>query len=152
MIRDNRASLSVFSDTKTVGEISALVGMQPDRWGERGDLTPAGRAGRSYSPERLTYERTFWSLTETVYDPGADDQTGFSALRALVRKLEPRAEALAELRHDGETVLRWSGDSDSTQGGFVLEADLIRGLATLGCSLYGIAYLEEDEAVLHLDI
>ncbi|MFB8189953.1 hypothetical protein ACFC14_11545 [Microbacterium sp. NPDC055988] len=83
---------------------------------------------------------------ESVDEPGADDQTGFSALRALVVRLEPAAQALRELRQGGETVLWWSGDSDSTQGGFVLEADLIDSLAKLGCSVYGTAFLTEDEA------
>lgn len=50
-----------------------------------------------------------------------------------------------ELREGGETRLWWSGDSDSTQGGFVLEADLIGHLATLGCDVFGTAYLAEGE-------
>lgn len=145
MIQGNRASLSIHSDTKSVAEISAMLGLQPTDWGDRGDLTPTGLAGRNYAPERLTYQQTYWSLTESVDEPSGDDQTGFSALRALVVRLEPRAQALAELRQGGETVLWWSGDSDSTQGGFVLEADLIDHLAKLGCDVFGTAYLAEDD-------
>lgn len=145
MIRDNRASLSIHSDTKTVAEISALLRLEPSDWGDKGDLTPAGRAGRNYAPELLTHQRTFWSLTESVDEPSADDRTGFSALRALAARLEPRAQALMELRQGGETTLWWSGDSDSTQGGFVLEADLIRYLSTLGCDVFGTAFLAEDD-------
>ncbi|MFJ4224539.1 hypothetical protein [Microbacterium sp. NPDC089695] len=62
----------------------------------------------------------------------------------MVEILEPVAGALAELRQDGETINWWSGDSDSTQGGFVLEADLIARLAALGCHIYGTTYLSED--------
>lgn len=145
MIQGNRASLSVFSDTRTVAEISAMLALEPTDWGEKGDLTRAGRAGRNYAPELLTHQRTFWSLTERVDEPRAEDQTGFSALRALVVRLVPRAEALRELRRGGETRLSWSGDSDSTQGGFVLEADLIGSLASLGCDVFGTAYLSENE-------
>lgn len=145
MIQGNRASLSIHSDTKTVAEISAMLGLEPSDWGDKGDLTPAGRAGRNYAPERLTHQRTYWSLTENVDEPSAEDQTGFSALRALVVRLEPSAHALMELRQGGETRLWWSGDSDSTQGGFVLAADLISSLATLGCDVFGTAYLTEDD-------
>lgn len=145
MIQGNRASLSIHSDTKTVAEISAMLGLEPTDWGDKGDLTPAGRAGRNYAPERLTHQRTFWSLTESVDEPNADDQTGFSALRALVVRLEPNAPVLMELRQGGETTLWWSGDSDSTQGGFVLEADLIHDLSKLGCDVFGTAFLAEDD-------
>ena len=148
MIRGNRASLSVHSDTKKVAEISAILGLTPTDWGDKGDLTPAGRAGRNYAQELLTHQRTFWSFTESVDDPSADDQTGFSALRALAVRLEPNARALMELRQGGETRIWWSGDSDSTQGGFVLEADLIRHLSKLGCDVFGTAFLvanDEDE-------
>jgi hypothetical protein len=145
MIQGNRASLTIRSETKTVAEISAMLGLEPTDWGDIGDLTPAGRAGRNYAPERLTHQRTFWSLTESVDEPSADDQTGFSALRALVVRLEPNAQALMELRQGGETTLWWSGDSDSPQGGFVLEADLIRCLSKLGCDVFGTAFLAEDD-------
>ncbi len=145
MIRGNRASLSIHSDTKTVAEISEILGLEPTAWGDKGDLTPAGRAGRNHTPERLTRQRTYWSLTESDHEPVAGDQTGFSALRALVARLEPNVQALMELRRGGETTLWWSGDSDSTQGGFVLEADLIRCLSMLGCDLFGTAFLAESD-------
>ncbi|WP_334146790.1 DUF4279 domain-containing protein [Microbacterium sp.] len=141
MIQGNRASLSIHSDTKTVAEISAMLGLEPTDWGDEGEPTPAGRAGRNYAPELLTHQRTFWSLTKSVDEPSANDQTGFSALRALVVTLEPNAQALMVLRQGGETRIWWSGDSDSTQGGFVLEADLIHYLSKLGCDVYGTAYL-----------
>lgn len=156
MIRGNRASLSIHSDTKTVAEISAMLGLEPTAWGDKGDLTRAGRAGRNYAPERLTRQRTYWSLMKSVDEPSAVDQTGFAALRALVRRLEPNAQALAELRVGGETRLWWSGDSDSTQGGFVLAADLISSLAALGCDVFGTAYLtendEDDDAMSEGDV
>ena len=144
MIRGNRASLSIHSDTRRVSEISAMLGLEPTDWGDEGDLTPAGQAGRDFAPEYLTYQRAFWSLTESVDESSVDDQTGFSALRVLVSRLMPSAHALRELRQGGETVLWWSGDSDSTQGGFVMPADLVGDLAALGCDVLGTAFLAED--------
>ena len=144
MIRGDRASFRVYSDTKTVHEISTMLGLEPTSAGDKGDLTPAGRAGRDLAPEHLRYQRTRWSLT-VESEPREDDQTGLSSLRELVSRLQPRSHVLAELRQGGETTLWWSGDSDSTQGGFVLEADLIRSLAELGCDVFGTAYLTDDE-------
>jgi hypothetical protein len=144
MIRGNRASFSVYSDTKTVSEISVMLGLEPTRFGDKGDLTPAGRAGRDLAPERLRYQQTHWSLA-VENEPSQGDQTEFSSLRELMARLQPSPQALAELRQGGETRLWWSGDSDSTQGGFVLEADLISYLAKLGCDVFGTAYLTEDD-------
>ena len=101
-----------------MAEISALLECEPTDWGDIGELTRAGRAGRDLSQERLRYARTCWSLTDMDDGRHVDDQTGFSALRKLVARMEPRAHALAELREHGETVIWWSGDSDSAQGGF----------------------------------
>lgn len=145
MIRGNRASLVVHSDVYTVAQISEMLGREPDRAGDVGDLTPAGRAGRDLAPERLRYQRTFWTIDERDAGEGAD-QTGFASLRRLVEDLVPRADALVRLRRGGETVLRCSGDSDSTQGGFVLESDLIAALNLIGCDVYGTAYLAEPGA------
>jgi hypothetical protein len=63
----------------------------------------------------------------------------------LVVRLEPNAPVFMELRRGGETTLWWSGDSDSTQGGFVLEADLISSLSKLGCDVFGTAFLAEHD-------
>lgn len=142
MIRGNRASLAVHSDVYTVAQISEMLGREPDRSGDIGDLTAAGRAGRDLSPERLRYQRAFWTIDERDAGEGAD-QTGFASLRRLVEDLVPRADALARLRRGGETILWWSGDSDSTQGGFVLDSDLIAALDQIGCDVYGTAYLEK---------
>jgi len=144
MIRGNRASFTVHSDSMTVSEISVMLGLEPTRSGDKGDLTPAGRSGRDVAPERLRYQQTYWSLTVVDDEPPEDDQTGLSALRALAAKLEPNVHLMSRMRDDGDTRIWWSGDSDSVQGGFVLEADLIRSLAALNCDVYGTAYLAEE--------
>lgn len=45
---------------------------------------------------------------------------------------------------DCETIIWWAGDSDSVQRGFVIPADLLKDLASLGCDFYGTAHLEDD--------
>ncbi|GAB3155943.1 hypothetical protein GCM10027058_29200 [Microbacterium neimengense] len=144
MIRSNRATLSIYSDVLSVADVTATLGFEPDNSGDMGALTRAGRAGRDVAPERLRYQRTFWSVTEKD-DGDSDDATGFAALRRLVQRVGSIHGALAAIRESGETVLWWSGDSDSSQGGFLLEADLVSDLSRLGCDVYGTAYLADDE-------
>ncbi|MDY0828749.1 hypothetical protein SK224_06365 [Microbacterium sp. BG28] len=140
MIRSSRATLSIYSDVLSVADVTAMLGIEPDNSGDMGTLTRAGRAGRDAAPERLRHQRTFWSVTEKD-DGDSDDATGFAALRRLVQRVGPIHRALATIRESGETVLWWSGDSDSSQGGFVLEADLISDVSRLGCDIYGTAFL-----------
>jgi len=128
----------------TVSEISAMLGIEPTHWGDKGDLTPAGRSGRDVAPERLRYQQTYWSHTVDDEAAGDEDATGFSALRVLIAKLEPNASLVSRLRDSGDTRIWWSGGSDSVQGGFVLQADLISSLAALECDVYGTAYLAEE--------
>jgi hypothetical protein len=145
VIRANRASLSIHNDVLNVAEITAQLRSEPTDAGDIGEVTRAGRAGRDLRPELRTRHRTFWSITETD-DGENDDRTGAAALRILVDRLKPHADALAKMRQNGETVIWWSGGSDSAQGGFVLDADLIAGLAVLGCAVYGTAYHWHVEA------
>lgn len=144
MIRHDIASFSVYGGHRTVAEITALIGLSPTEWGDAGERTPAGRAGRRYAPEYLTYPSTYWSLTANADSGGSVDYSGFDAVEALVERLLPRADAVAELRRDAQLVMWWSGASDSTQGGFVMTAELLAGSATLGCELRGTAYIDEE--------
>lgn len=144
MIRSDRASLSIHSDDHSVADISALLAMEPDHAGDIGDLTRAGRAGRVVAPEAFRYQSTFWSITEHDDGGASDDETGTVALRRLVRRLIPHAAALTAIRESGQTLIWWSGDSDSAQGGFVWDAELLHGLSVLGCDLYGTAYLDDE--------
>lgn len=144
MIRHNRASLCVYSDKSSVPQITEMLGVEPERSGDIGDPTPSGRAGRNLTPPYARYQRTFWCLHEDADDTDAEDQTGFSAVRKVVDRVLPVAHKLADLRNDGETIIWWSGDSDSTQGGFVLQADLLAKISVLGCHLYGTTFLGEE--------
>ncbi|KJL32949.1 hypothetical protein [Microbacterium azadirachtae] len=144
MITSDIASLVVRSETRDVAEITSLLGFAPTGFGDRGDPTPSGIAGRKLKPEYLVYQETYWAYRCEI-EP-ADDSTGFASLASLVALLLPRANALAILREDGETRIWWGGLSDSTQGGFVMTAALQHDLALLGCDLFGTTYLNEDDA------
>jgi hypothetical protein len=143
MIVSSLCSLSVYSDTRTASEITEVLGVEPTRANEKGDPTPAGLTGRDLEERYLVHQRSQWTYDadQSMIDPR--DRTGFGSLRVLVDIFKDRAAALASLRPDCETIIRWSDDSDSSQGGFVLPADLIADLAILGCDLFGTAYLAD---------
>lgn len=129
MIVSSRATLSVYSETVTAAEVTAALGIEPTRSSERAGSTKP---------------RSHWTLDVAEVDP--DDAGGFEAVARLVGLLRDRADALAALRPACETIIWWSGDSDGTQGGFVIPAALLVDLAALGCDLYGTAYLAETDA------
>ncbi len=144
MIVRSRSSISIYSDSRSAVEMTKALEIQPHHSNELGDPTRSALAGRVLKPEYMTYQRARWSFDadQSLIDP--EDETGFGSLRVLVNVFRPRAAALASLRADCETIIWWSGDSDSSQGGFVIPADLLADLAILGCDLYGTAYLDED--------
>lgn len=129
MIVSSRATLGIYSETVTAAEVTAALGIEPTRSSER-----AGSTKR----------RSHWSLDVAEVDP--DDDGGFAAVESLVELLRDRAAALAALRPACEMIIWWSGDSDGTQGGFVMTAALLTDLAALGCELYGTAFLAETDA------
>lgn len=143
VITDGRATLSIYSTEMTAVEIKDALGTTPSEAYENGEPTPSGLAGRPLKPQYLTYQQAGWHIDAPDSD-GDPDAT--RSLSALVRMLQGRAEALRALRPACETVLRWYGSSDSTQGGFVMDAELISGLAALGCDLHGTAYLDSKES------
>ena len=144
MITSSRATLSVHGTGTTAAAIADALGMAGHEENERGDATKAASAGRRVGPGRDVPPRSHWSWTapDELIDP--DDQTGFGAVQALVSVFAGKAAALESLRPDCETIIWWSGDSDSSQGGFVVPAGLLRALAELGCDLYGTAFISQD--------
>lgn len=145
MIRYNRSSLCVYSESRTAQEVTEVLGIEPTESHEKGAPTRAGLAGRPLKAQYLTYQQSGWiyDADESSGDP--DDQTGFSSLRTLVDVFADRADALAELRENCDTVIWWSGDSDSSQGGFVIPAALLADTARLGCDLRGTAWIDSDD-------
>lgn len=148
VITDGKATLSIYSTEMTAVEITAALGITPSKANEHGELTPSGRAGRHLKPQYLTYQQAGWHLDAP---DSVDDPDAFRSLRALVRSIEGRADVLRTLRPACDTVIRWYGSSDSSQGGFVMDAELLAGLAALGCDLVGTTYLSDEEPELESD-
>jgi hypothetical protein len=146
VIVGNRSTLSIYSDSLTVAEISAALGIDPHDSADRGEPTRAARAGRVLASEYITHQRAHWSFDAdpSLVDPL--DETGFGSLRVLLTVFRERANALQSLRRECDTVIWWSGDSDSGQGGFVLTADVLSDLARLGCDLYGTTFLNDVDS------
>lgn len=144
MIDHDRATLAIYSESRTVAEITASLLLEPTEAANIGEQTRSGRAGRAYKPEYLTYQRTTWLLDVTA-SPTSDDE-GVNALRRLVGLALPAAAALESLRGDCETVIWWSGDSTNTQGAFVLPSSLIKDLAAIGCEVRGMVFLDDHDA------
>lgn len=144
MIDHDRATLAIYSESRTVAEITASLLLEPTEAANIGEQTRSGRAGRAYKPEYLTYQRTTWLLDVTARSTSDDE--GVNALRRLVDIALPTAAALESLRGDCETVIWWSGDSTNTQGTFVLPSSLIKDLAAIGCEVRGTIFLDDRDA------
>lgn len=127
MIGFNRASLAIHSERLSRDEITRRLGIEPST---RKNLASAGRA--------------VWTL-DVSHDPReSGDETGVGSLRQLVEALASNRDALDGLRADCDMRIWWSGDSDSTQGGFVIPADLMASLGQLHIDVFGTAFLEEN--------
>ncbi|SDZ32666.1 DUF4279 domain-containing protein [Herbiconiux ginsengi] len=136
MIQWGRATFSVNSTATTPERISEILGLIP---------TTVAHAG---SERRLGKPRSHhhWSIDGPRAENTATDQTGKAALAELVSLISPVAENIQNLPADCDVAIWWSADSDSTQGGFVLPAELLRAIAALGVDVYATVYLESDGA------
>lgn len=144
MIEFDRATLAIYSDSRTVADITASLLLDPTEAADIGDPTRAGLAGRPYKPRYLSYQRTTWTLYVNSDRTTSQGDSGVAALRRLVEVLLPLAASLESLREDCETVIWWSGDSDNSQGTFVLPVSLIKDLAAIGCEVRGTVFLDDD--------
>jgi hypothetical protein len=145
VITSNRCSLSIYSETGTAADVTAALEIEPTRAEERGTQSRRNLDLPGLKPLYRVRPDSYWAFDadEALIDPA--DQTGFGSLRVLMNVFREKAEILAQLRPEYDTVILWSGFSDSWQGGFVLPADLLVDLGHLGCHLYGTAYLEEPD-------
>ena len=145
----NRSSLSIYSETRTVAEITDVLGIEPHNCADVGEPTRAALAGRVLSAEYMSHQRTRWSFDSGPSFVDAEDDQGVGSLRALVEVFRSKADVLRSLRPECETVIWWSATSDNSQGTFVVPADLLADLALLGCELRGTTFLHDDERDLH---
>ncbi len=101
----------------------------------RGNVPPGRAAMRAVAS---------WSLDadEKAADP--DDETGFRTLRLLLNQISTKTAQIAELKVDCDVSITWTGSSDSWQGGFVLDEDLLRDLGSLGIPIWGTVLLDDE--------
>lgn len=129
MIGFNRASLAIHSERLSRDEITQRLGIES-----------------SPMRSRASTGLAVWTLDMSDDPRGSGDETGTGALRRLVDVLTPNRDALAALREQCELRIWWSGDSDSSQGGFVLPADLLTSLGLLNIDVFGTAFLDDESA------
>lgn len=141
MIVESSASLVITSATMTVEQITQNLGINPSTSRNVGDPHGASRPDASGVYVQRTARENVWRL-ESGAARAADS---FSSLVALTELLRDKRDGLASLRPMCNTLIIWSGFSDSEQGGFVFPAALVADLGALGCDLLGTAYLSEAE-------
>jgi hypothetical protein len=153
MNRWNRATLSIYSDAGLASRVSAELGLIPSSLHEKGDRR-LSTSGREYSP----YSASAWHFDPepSTFDP--EDVSSTSSLQALVNQVRGCADALARLRPEYRTVIRWSAEV-SFQGNFVIPSHLMIDLGLLGCEFYGSTYAGdaadgdvENNPSTHVDI
>lgn len=152
MPTDDIATLAIYSDHLSAAAVTTALGVEPTSIHEIGDTRRRSRSRRAGSHSPTQYTHSLWEHTVRA-DPGLStvpDAAGSTSIRLLVEVFREKQAQLDRLRDDYELRLWWSAISSSTQAPFVFDAELIRGLAVIGCDLYGTAYLEADgiDAVL----
>jgi heme-degrading monooxygenase HmoA len=142
MIVDSSASLSIYSVTRSAADISRALGVEPTESHEIGSPRRAPRSDAHGGILHTVWENSHWSI-DAPPPNGDEEPDSFSCLMRLAGILGDKVDVLARLREDCETVIWYSGRSDSSQGGFVFPADVLLAIARLGCELCGTAYLSD---------
>jgi len=144
VVIDGKASLSIKSLTNSASDVTAVLGLEPTASAEIGDPVGRVRTGADGKPSMRERTHSIWALDAEHID--SDDRSGFAGVRSLVALLESRKSALKKLHDRYFMEIRWSGFSDSPQGGFLLPSDLLVALGSLGLDFHGTVYLTEDRA------
>lgn len=139
MVIDSRASLDILSDSLTCEEITKALGVEPSLYHDKGDPKGKPRPDANGDLIQRRYERAVWSWESATPD---DSTVVQSSLEQVVAKFESRADALTALRDSCTITVHYWGHSDSTQGGFVIPAEVIAGLSVLGCDVFGSVYTD----------
>lgn len=137
MIRSHRAFLAAQSTITTPAEISDILTLEPTDVPEMGSVSRSGRVREHHN----------WSIQVDTLDNTGEDQTEMQALRTLLEHCIPARGRVKELPTECDARIWWSGDSDSNQGGFVVEADLAQMITALGIDLMATVYFDDDETV-----
>jgi hypothetical protein len=128
MITSNRASLVITSETGSAANVTQVLGIEPERIIEAGD--------RRYST---------WISVEFGVTEEEDDGSGLSSVESLLAVFEPKLEGFRRLSAEYRLEVCWYGDSDSSQGGFVLVPELMGRLAALELGFVGSVWSADSE-------
>lgn len=135
MIRAGRASLAVTSDETDPDVVTHHLALAPTKVIHKGEVRRSGRIR----------EHHVWALDVDTFSNDDEDQTGTRALKVLLDRCRPASGRIESLPADCHARISWSADSDSTQGGFVLPAELAAQIAALGVDVYATVYLDDVE-------
>lgn len=134
MIQSGLATFTVLSTRTSPESISEALGVEPTSVALAGSSL---RSGAVRSAHQWDVHVDWLANTEA-------DQTGTRALRELVDRLRPAAGRVQDLPDDCDARIWWSADSDSSQGGFVLPADLLQAVAALGVDVYATVSVDGE--------
>ncbi len=127
-----RASLIISGEQPPPDQISALLGLRPTRTHTRGE----SRTGRSGA----VWDHSVWILRS----PLSDDSEPSEHIAWILDVVEPRLGVLREISKAARVKLFCGFSSDNGQGGFTLDAAMLRRLAELGVPFVLDLYPPED--------
>ena len=147
MITRVSASLSIINDNprKTVGHLTAILGIEPTDLWEYGDPWPS-----KTRPDRLR-SHGVWRFEEPRTVAAAEDPHGMESLVRLTERFEPVAARLDDISKDFDIRVGMFGSSDSTQAGFYIGKETMRRLGLLRAAFVPDIYLSEDLYVSDLE-
>jgi hypothetical protein len=133
------ASLTVISETLTVGEITEALGQFPDDSLSRGERRPG-----SLVP--VVASANSWRIQESSESSSIPVE---QLLESLLARVVPLREALTRLSNKGSSiqvsVVQWISTSDGHGPGFGLDSQSVRLIAEIGASFDVDQYVESNE-------
>jgi uncharacterized protein DUF4279 len=142
----SRASLVVLSVERTADDITAQLGILPDRWWRAGEVGSHPQDPR-WRPSRPKHFNG-WELGSRLAEEAPPDAHVVDLLDVIGDAAERVADIAADQRI--HSVRLWlAHHSDNVNPGFSLNTDLMKRLARLGASLdidvYALSESEGDE-------
>lgn len=135
MITSGNAFFKVSSTVTTPERITDLLGVAPTSVEHTGDVRRMGSVAREHR----------WTLEADERPNPDDDESGSAALTELLDRLQVAGPLRDVLPEDCSAGIQWWASSDSSQGGFVLPAQLLARLGTLGVGVWGTVYFHDED-------
>jgi len=118
--RWTKASFRIYSETKSIKDISAKINALPTAYHEKGELLS------KRNPKSKVREENLWILHSEL----SDQETLESHIRYFLSFLRENANGIRELHAECEFDIFCSYSSINGQGGFTLEHETLKRLAT----------------------